>query len=84
MGIFQINPLQIECTMFFQENPYTYETVKGLAIRLGRNTEDLVGVLEYLVSSMVLEVIGTGENAIYRYIQPVTIGLQKEETWEEM
>nr|WP_275980361.1 hypothetical protein [Halalkalibacter alkaliphilus] len=70
--------------MFFQENPYAYETVKGLAARLGRNTDDLMGVLDQLVSTMVLEVIGTGESAIYRYIQPVTIDLQKEELWDEI
>lgn len=82
MVAFHLNPLQVECTLFFQENPYTYETVKGLALRLGRNTDDLVGALELLVSNMVLEVIGTGETAIYRYIQPVNIDLGKVESWD--
>ena len=83
MVSFHINPLQVECTLFFQENPYTYETLKGLANRLGRNADDLVGALDLLVSSLVLEVIGSGETAIYRYIQPVNIDLGKVESWEQ-
>ncbi|WP_227937269.1 hypothetical protein [Alkalihalobacillus deserti] len=83
MVAFHFNPLQVECTLFFQENPYAYETIKGLATRLGRNTEDLVDALDLLVSSMVLEVIGSGETAIYRYIQPVNLDLGKVESWEQ-
>ncbi|WP_096199931.1 hypothetical protein [Bacillus sp. FJAT-45350] len=78
MVSFHLNPLQVECTLFFQENPYTFETLKGLSSRLGRNSDDLIGVLELLVSNMVLDVIGTGENAIYRYIQPVSIDLEQQ------
>ncbi|GAE33049.1 hypothetical protein [Halalkalibacter akibai] len=84
MVSFHINPLQVECTLFFQENPYTYETIKGLATRLGRNKEDLSEVLDLLVANMVIEQVGTGEHAIYHYIQPVTIGFEKEESWKQM
>ncbi|MDT8858657.1 hypothetical protein N0O92_00345 [Alkalihalobacillus sp. MEB130] len=84
MVSFHLHPLQVECTLFFQDNPYTYETLKGLAMRLGRNAEDLAAVLDQLVSTMVLEMNGTGDSAIYRYIQPVTIDLQKEELCEDM
>lgn len=63
--------------MFFQENPYTYETLTGLATRIGRNPEDLRSVLEKLVDGSILEVIGEGERAIYRYVQPVIMGLHE-------
>lgn len=64
-------PLQMECTLFFQENPHTLETAKGLALRLGRKPEHLDPVLHYLVSLSILKKIGDGEEAIYQYIQPV-------------
>ncbi|QOY36678.1 hypothetical protein AWH56_003110 [Anaerobacillus isosaccharinicus] len=81
---YHLSPLQVECTMFFQENPYAYETVQGLEIRLGRKAEDLSVVLSQLVDSMILEIIGTGESAIYRYVQPVSVGLGKAEPWKEI
>ncbi|ADU30485.1 hypothetical protein [Evansella cellulosilytica] len=64
------NPLEVECTIFFQENPYSYETLHGLGRRLGRNPIDLQPVLEKLVHSTILEMIGEGDSAIYRYVQP--------------
>lgn len=79
--VFHVSPLQVECTMFFQENPYTYETLDGLAIRIGRNPDDLRPVLEKLVEDSILEVIGSGYQAIYRYIQPVTMGIKEGITW---
>jgi hypothetical protein len=63
-------PLQIECTLFFQENPYTFETLNGIALRLGRNPDDIKLALEHLMSISILEMIGEGEQAIYRYIAP--------------
>lgn len=65
--------LKMECTLFFQENPYTLETVEGVALRLGRRAEDIEPILQMLVQSMILEKIGEGINAIYRYVQPETI-----------
>lgn len=62
--------LQIECTLFFQENPYTYETLNGIALRLGRDPADIKLAIEQLLSSSILEMIGEGDRAIYRYIQP--------------
>ena len=63
-------PLQIECTLFFQENPYTFETLEGIALRLGRQREDIKIAIDHLISISILEIIGEGEHAIYRYIQP--------------
>lgn len=63
-------PLQIECTLFFQENPYIFDTLDGIAIRLGRHREDIKSVIDHLISISILEIIGEGEQAIYRYIQP--------------
>jgi hypothetical protein len=63
-------PLQMECTMFFQENPYTFETVDGLAIRLGRKVEDLDPIIQRLVALSILDKIGEGVRTIYRYKIP--------------
>jgi hypothetical protein len=84
MVSFEVNPLQIECTLFFQENPYTFETLEGLSVRLGRNLEDLRPILDILVDHTILEVIGSGAQAIYRYIQPVMIDIDEGAVWNEM
>ncbi|MFC4768034.1 hypothetical protein [Effusibacillus consociatus] len=76
-------PLQMECTLFFQENPYTLETLAGLALRLGRKPEDIRPALQHLVSLSILEEIGEGERAIYRYNHPVVtseVGI----VWEQV
>lgn len=66
----QLLPLQMECTLYFEQNPFAYETVNGLALRLGRTTTDILITLEHLVSLKILEVIGNGSSAIYHYKQP--------------
>ncbi|QHS21920.1 hypothetical protein GWK91_02725 [Virgibacillus sp. MSP4-1] len=63
-------PLQLECTMYFEHNPYAYETIEGLAVRLGRSPADLEKTLRHLVSLNILEMIGEGNSAIYCYNQP--------------
>jgi hypothetical protein len=78
----QLSPLKVECTLFFQENPYTLETLDGLAARLGRKTSDLSLILEHLVTVSILEKIGEGENAIYRYVQPDSLQIQSDIAWE--
>lgn len=62
--------LRTECNLFFQENPYTYETTQGLAVRLGRKADHLKPILEELVSLSILEKVGEGERSIFRYIEP--------------
>ncbi|TNJ65860.1 hypothetical protein FE784_13140 [Paenibacillus hemerocallicola] len=62
--------LQMECTRFFQNNPYSMETVEGISLRLGRKTEILDPVLGRLVSLSILEKTGNGSRSIYRYIEP--------------
>jgi hypothetical protein len=76
-------PLQMECTLFFQENPFAFETADGLALRLGRKTDHLLPVLQYLVSTAILEEIRNGDNPIYRYIQP-SIFHEDNLTWEQV
>lgn len=66
-------PLQMECTLFFQMNPYSYESAEGLAMRLGRKSEHLLPVLERLVTLAILKQTGEGERSIYCYNQPDTI-----------
>lgn len=63
--------LRLECSLFFQQNPYTLETEEGVALRIGRMSKDLRPVLEYLVGHGILDKIGEGEAAIYRYLQPL-------------
>ncbi|GAX91177.1 hypothetical protein EFBL_2843 [Effusibacillus lacus] len=79
----QMFPLRIECTLFFQENPYTFETAGGLALRLGRKREHIEPVLQHLVSLSILEKIGEGEQAIYRYIQP-EITSELDTSWQKV
>ncbi|GIP41048.1 hypothetical protein J31TS4_43280 [Paenibacillus sp. J31TS4] len=62
--------LQLECTLFFEANPYTLESVQGLALRLGRRPDHLETILGRLVELAILERLGEGQRAIYRYIQP--------------
>lgn len=62
--------VQTECSLFFEENPYAYETVDGLADRLGRRSEHILPALNQLVALSILEQIGTEENALYHYLQP--------------
>ncbi|MGG0719938.1 hypothetical protein ABE096_20515 [Robertmurraya massiliosenegalensis] len=76
------NPLKVECTLFFEENPYTLETAEGLASRLGRKTNELVLILEHLVAVSILEKIGEGDQAIYRYVQPDNFQISREVLWE--
>jgi hypothetical protein len=66
-----IMQMQMECNIFFQENPYTLETCEGLALRLGRRPEDLAVILDRLVSLSIVERLGDGARSIYRYVQPI-------------
>ncbi|WP_199615348.1 hypothetical protein [Paenibacillus alkalitolerans] len=63
--------LRIECTIFFQGNPYSFETEEGLAVRMGRKVEHIKPVLNELVNSSILERTGQGDRAIYRYVEPL-------------
>jgi len=65
--------LQVECTYFFEENPFALETLESLATRLGRSVDDLIPVLDRLVELTVLTRIGSGDQSVYRYNRPVTV-----------
>ncbi|MCI3922786.1 hypothetical protein MO973_21390 [Paenibacillus sp. TRM 82003] len=62
--------LQLECTLFFERNPYALETVPGLSKRLGRSAADLALVVERMAKLSILERIGEGDRAIYCYRMP--------------
>lgn len=66
--------LQAECLLFFEQNPYTIENEEGLSIRLGRNLQDLSSVLERLTELSILQRMGEGEEAYYRYNLPEVMG----------
>lgn len=75
--------LQVECTYFFEENPYAIETKKSLALRLGRSADDLEPVLNNLVSLTILTRSGDGEDSIYRYNRPMIIHERENNQWKE-
>lgn len=62
--------LELECTMLFQANPYLIETARGLESKLGRKSEALKPVLELLVKQGILQKIGEGSSAVFRYQEP--------------
>lgn len=69
--------LRIECTLFFQANPFTFETVEGLALRMGRTVQALLPTLNYLSERNIVEKIESGDQIIYRYIQPdITVRME--------
>jgi hypothetical protein len=65
--------LQVECVMFFHNNPYALESIEGLSLRLGREAVLLEATLLRLVSLAILERIGNGPRSIYRYNPPITM-----------
>jgi hypothetical protein len=72
--------LGIECTLFFEENPYTFDSLEGIAYRLGRKQEHLKPILNRLVMQAILVRVGEGNQAIYQYVQP-EINLRMDVTW---
>ncbi|GGA42352.1 hypothetical protein [Paenibacillus physcomitrellae] len=65
--------LQMECTLFFENNPYAYQTLDGLSTRLGRHADQLDGVLNRLVELSILNRVGDGTRAIYYFNAPYHI-----------
>ncbi len=64
--------IELECISFFEENLYTFETLEGLAVRIGRKKEDIQMVLNKLVELAIVERIGNqGQHSVYRYIKPM-------------
>lgn len=64
-------PIELECISFFEENLYTFETLEGLALRIGRKKEDLLIILKKLENLDIIEKINIqGQPYIYRYIAP--------------
>jgi predicted transcriptional regulator len=59
--------LKWECTLFFQNNPYTIESATGIALRIGRKEEAVQQTLSKLVELDIIEKIGESNEAIYRY-----------------
>ncbi len=62
--------LQMECTLFFENNPYAIETSSGLSKRLGRSQQVTERALNRLADMSILEKNGDGLRAIYRYRAP--------------
>lgn len=62
--------LQMECTFYFEQNPYAFETVDSIAVRLGRDSEKLKSVLQQLEGLSIIDRKGEGEQAVYHYRLP--------------
>jgi hypothetical protein len=59
--------LKWECTLFFQNNPYTMDTALGISRRVGHRLEAVQNTLNQLVQVNILEKIGETNDAVYRY-----------------
>lgn len=62
--------IALECTVFFQQNPFTLETADGIAMRIGRKLADIEPVLRNMTLKGFLLRDGEGSHAIYSYILP--------------
>lgn len=62
--------LMMECTLFFQQNPYSLETVEGLSARTGRTKALIREVLQILCDKEILEYVVEGDTVSYRYRCP--------------
>ncbi|KKM10705.1 hypothetical protein SY88_13530 [Clostridiales bacterium PH28_bin88] len=62
--------IKMEIALFFQANPGTWETARGIALRLGRQAEPIGEELERLVELGLLERVGKGEQAVFHYVRP--------------
>ncbi|WEG12475.1 hypothetical protein PU629_20630 [Pullulanibacillus sp. KACC 23026] len=74
--------LQVECTYFFEENPFAMETLESLASRLGRSTEHLKPIINSLVALSILTEIESGNDSIYRYNQPNILSEKLDDKWK--
>ncbi len=66
-------PLQMECTLLFQSNPYMIESIEGIAAKLDRAKEEILPVLLQLVNQGILQNLGDDDSPLYRYKEPVVI-----------
>ncbi|WP_337017775.1 hypothetical protein [Oceanobacillus massiliensis] len=66
-------PLQMECAMLFQSNPYMIESPEGISIRLGRKPEDIFPIIEQLFKQGILQLLGEEASPLYRYREPEVI-----------
>ncbi|WP_245843932.1 hypothetical protein [Oceanobacillus rekensis] len=69
----ELIPLQMECTMLFQSNPYMIESPEGISIRLGRKVEDILPIIDLLLKQGILQLLGDEASPLYRYQEPRVI-----------
>lgn len=66
-------PLQLECTLFFQSNPYRTESLEDLAIILKTTKETLLPALTILEEQGIIMNLGDVAGPIYRYKEPAIV-----------
>jgi hypothetical protein len=66
-------PLQLECTLFFQSNPYRTESIDDLAELLDTDKELLIPALDILTKQGIIVNIGDEVNPVYRYNEPFIV-----------
>ncbi|WP_053220248.1 hypothetical protein [Virgibacillus senegalensis] len=74
--------LQLETTLYFENNPNVLETVEGLSRKLERNTPDLAEILNHLVTLKILDVQREGDSVVYFYNQPKLVS-EFDLSWEK-
>jgi hypothetical protein len=55
----------VDVITFFVRNPYAYDTVEGLAVRVGRRPEQVAPILETLVDADLLTALDLGVYQVY-------------------
>lgn len=74
----ELDVVRLDVTLFFQHNPHARETIPGVALRVGRPLGLVALAVERLVQQTVLERLGTGNGAFYRYRYPFRAGVGEE------
>ncbi|WP_067728963.1 hypothetical protein [Oceanobacillus damuensis] len=69
----ELVPLQMECTLLFQSNPYMIETAEGISKKLGRKVDDILPIIDQLENQGILQMLGDEFSPLYRYKEPKII-----------
>mgnify|MGYP000002774908 CR=1 FL=1 len=62
--------IRVRLLRFFSANPFTVDTLSGIALRIGRLEEEVRTELERLVALGILRRSGEAEKALYSYVRP--------------
>ncbi|WP_163970659.1 hypothetical protein [Oceanobacillus halotolerans] len=69
----ELLPLQMECTMLFQSNPYMTKTIEEVANMLAKPIEDVKPIITLLQKQGIIEDVGDPVKPLYRYKEPAVM-----------